>query len=128
MEEAELNCSQKLLENKINTISSQVDNLQSRLAEKSVVEERLSNRVNMLRNNYEVLTRKYQETKMSSSAKIGEANIMVLSEAVQPEAPVAPKKKLNVAVAGVLGLMISVFIVFFREFWRNSALDNEESS
>jgi uncharacterized protein involved in exopolysaccharide biosynthesis len=36
--------------------------------------------------------------------------------AVEPKVPVAPKKKLNIAVAEVLGLMVGVFGAFFIEF------------
>ncbi|KXS48090.1 MAG: lipopolysaccharide biosynthesis protein, partial [Halanaerobium sp. T82-1] len=35
-----------------------------------------------------------------------------------PEDPVSPNTKLNVAIAAVLGLMLAVFIVFFKEFMK----------
>lgn len=34
--------------------------------------------------------------------------------------PVAPKKKLNIAVAGVLGLFLGIFLAFFQEYWEGS--------
>jgi len=111
---------QVTLRQNVSSIGAELEQLQSELAEKKVLDQRLSSKVDMLRDNYEALVSKYQETKMSASAQIGEASIMLLSEATKPDIPVAPRKMLNVAVAGVLGLMLSVFFVFFREFWRNS--------
>lgn len=114
---------QVTLKENVSSIGTELEQLQSVLAEKQVIDQRMSKQVDMLRNNYEMLVSKYQETKMSASAQIGEASIMQLSEATEPDVPVAPRKMLNVAVAGVLGLMVSVFFVFFREFWRNSELE-----
>jgi uncharacterized protein involved in exopolysaccharide biosynthesis len=39
---------------------------------------------------------------------------------------IAPKKKQNITIAAVIGLMLGVFIAFFREFWANSAEGEEE--
>lgn len=55
----------------------------------------------------------------------GQGMYILLQEAPVPEEPVGPRKMLNMAVAGVLGMMASVFIVFFREFWRKSAPEGE---
>lgn len=43
----------------------------------------------------------------------------VVTQAVAPEEPVSPRKLLNVAVATVLGGFVSVFAVFFIEYWRS---------
>jgi uncharacterized protein involved in exopolysaccharide biosynthesis len=37
--------------------------------------------------------------------------------AVEPKKPVAPKKKLNIAIAGMLGLMVGVFGAFLVEYF-----------
>jgi len=44
-------------------------------------------------------------------------NITVISKAVVPEAPVSPRKLLNLAIAGVLGIFISIFIVFAKNLF-----------
>lgn len=45
----------------------------------------------------------------------------------EPVYPVKPNKKLNVALAGVLGLMIGVFLAFGLEYLRKNPLNlNEE--
>lgn len=50
----------------------------------------------------------------------GQGVYIMLHKAPIPEEPVGPRKMLNMAVAGVLGMMVSVFLVFFMEFWRKS--------
>ncbi len=42
--------------------------------------------------------------------------LVVLNNPYLPENPVEPNLKLNVAIAGILALMLAVFIVFFKEF------------
>ena len=64
--------------------------------------------------------KKHQEARITTSSKIGDANIMVVSPAIVPDRPVAPRKALNVAIAMVLGLMMGVFIVFFASYWKES--------
>ena len=43
-------------------------------------------------------------------------NVTVLDSAVLPEKPVKPNKRLNVAIAGILGLMLSIGLAFLLEF------------
>jgi len=35
-----------------------------------------------------------------------------------PDAPIKPNKKLNILIAGVLGLFVGIFVAFFLEFWQ----------
>ncbi|MBA7587288.1 hypothetical protein ES708_29313 [subsurface metagenome] len=35
-----------------------------------------------------------------------------------PAAPIKPNKKLNILIAGVLGLFVGIFVAFFLEFWQ----------
>ncbi len=62
------------------------------------------------------LSSKMLELEMYKSLNSAENQVVVLSPAVVPEEPVSPNKKLNVAIAGVLGLMIAVFGVFVSEY------------
>jgi LPS O-antigen subunit length determinant protein (WzzB/FepE family) len=55
-------------------------------------------------------------------------NIRMLQPPIRSAKAIAPKKKHNLAVAAALGLMLGAFIAFFREFWINSAGEEEEKS
>ena len=42
----------------------------------------------------------------------------IISYAQLPDAPIKPNTKLNILVAGVLGLFVGIFVAFFLEFWQ----------
>lgn len=47
-------------------------------------------------------------------------NVQVIDKAEVPMNPVKPQVKLNIAIAGVLGLMASIFLVFLLEYVDNT--------
>lgn len=47
-------------------------------------------------------------------------NVMVVDEAIEPEFPVSPNKKMNIAIAGVLGIMTALGLIFLLEFLDNT--------
>lgn len=53
-------------------------------------------------------------------------NVQVIDEARVPEIPVKPRPKMNMAIAGVLGLMISIFLVFLLEYLDNTIKTPED--
>lgn len=65
------------------------------------------------------LNSKIFEMKVLQSFDSVEDKVVLLSAAAVPENPVKPNKKLNVAIAAVLGLMVSVFGVFLAEYLKN---------
>jgi len=42
----------------------------------------------------------------------------IIDPAIEPAAPIKPNKKLNILIAGVLGLFVGIFVAFFLEFWQ----------
>lgn len=53
-------------------------------------------------------------------------NIQVLEEAVFPEKPVSPNKKMNIAIGLILGLMVGVGLAVLLEFLDNSFRSKEQ--
>jgi uncharacterized protein involved in exopolysaccharide biosynthesis len=104
----------------IRKTQAELENLQALLAERQTEYNRLQQQYTIAQDTYNTFLQKYQEARITTSSKIGDANIMVVSPAIVPEKPVAPKKALNVAVAMVLGLMVGVFVVFFMDYWQKS--------
>lgn len=64
------------------------------------------------------------QQKINDNQLIVKDSLLVVSQAIEPEIPVGPRKMLNVAIAGVVGGMISLFIVFLMEYWRTSATNS----
>jgi capsular polysaccharide biosynthesis protein len=53
-------------------------------------------------------------------------NIQVLDQAIPSNTPVSPNTFLNVVLAGILGLIITVAIIFVREYLDDTIRDSEE--
>ncbi len=53
-------------------------------------------------------------------------NVKVIDVAELPEYPIKPNKKLNVAIAGVLGIMLGVFLIFAIEYLDHTIKDKRD--
>lgn len=61
-----------------------------------------------------------------SKKLIPNGNIKIIQKAKMPEKPVSPNKKLNILIAFVLGLMVSVGLSLLLEFMDNTYKSKEE--
>ncbi|GAJ00577.1 unnamed protein product, partial [marine sediment metagenome] len=57
-----------------------------------------------------------QANNLKASLKSCE-DFKIINYAQLPAAPIKPNKKLNILIAGVLGLFVGIFVAFFLEFW-----------
>ncbi len=115
---AALEAGLKATRQEISSLEQEITALEAELTKKQIEEKRLQNEVNRREEIVNLLTSKIAELKTTQSLNIAENNIITVSEALAPEGPVKPNKLLNVAIAGVLGLMLSVFGVFLAEYLR----------
>ena len=90
--------------------------LQERLQEIDAESQRLIDARDLASETYRTLARKLEEARISAREENGV--FQVGSHAAVPEKPVSPRKMLNTAVAGALGLMVGVFGAFAAEWWR----------
>lgn len=119
-------------EGRIESTNEQIANLQSHIEEiqveyqdKKYEEDVVRQKVNISKNTYESFVAKYEELKVSETAKIGELSISVVSSAYPPTRPVGPRKALNLAISMVLGVMVGVFVTLFKAYWKNSGEDKD---
>ena len=82
--------------------------------------------INILRDGYASLATKLQETRIAK-AETAEP-IRVVEAPVVPERPIGPNKKMNVAVAGVLGLFVGVLLAFFAHYLESSSDELSQNS
>ncbi|MGM0472077.1 MAG: Wzz/FepE/Etk N-terminal domain-containing protein [Bacillota bacterium] len=112
----------QFIENKIKNTNEEIDNITSnsmKAIEKNILINGLTNKLSS-----------YQEQKNKLLGKINELkneldsyyDVEILDSPYLPQEPISPNLKLNLAIAGVLSLMIGVFIVFFREFLNQEEL------
>ena len=116
----------QMLKTQIEDIQKQVEELQINLAEKQHEARLIEQKVNIAQNTYDAFTRKHEELRVTESAQVGESNMIVVSKAYPTTTPVAPRKALNVAIAGMLGIMVGVFAAFFIEYWQTSGEDKKK--
>ncbi|MEW6447639.1 MAG: Wzz/FepE/Etk N-terminal domain-containing protein [Bacillota bacterium] len=86
-------------------LSGDLQRLQVQLSAKRNRLERLQAEVKRLQETSTKLAEKHTETQIARSLDLGATTVVVVSPAETPEAPVKPKKLLNIAVAFVMGLM-----------------------
>ncbi|MFA5523148.1 MAG: GNVR domain-containing protein [Tissierellales bacterium] len=114
----------EMMKNKIDETQEEIELIQSELAEKKYQLNLVQRNVDIAQATYDSFLKKYEETRVAETTEMGESTINIISQAIVPIKPVAPRKMLNVAIAGVLGLMAGIFIVFFREYWEKSAVQS----
>ncbi len=115
------------LQKEINVLQKELEALQGDLAIRQHQDMIIQEKVKFAQDTYNSFLEKYEETRIARSSAIGDSTIIMVSPAVEPLQPVAPNKVLNVAIAAVLGLMLGVFVAFFKEYWSSTG-DNSKSN
>ena len=105
------------------TLQQEILGLQEELEREQAKEQELTSARDLAWETYNTLARKEAEVGVASQATDTEVRFAV--RAVEPKEPVAPKKMLNIAIAGVLGLMVGVFGAFFIEFLESGEKQDE---
>jgi len=122
------NVSEKeVLEKKIEEIQQRLSDLRATLATEEYKYNEVMRNYELAEASFEAYQIKKNE-EQNAAADIGRASIIVSSPAVVPEVPSSPNKKLNLGIGIVLGLMIGVLVAFFREYWKNSAVEATKKS
>lgn len=110
----------------VDSMNQEMDSLQADLAEKKVEQEKLQREVERLKQTSETLAQKATEAQIAKSIDIGDTSVMVISQASVPDHPVKPQKKLNIAIALVLGLMIFTLLAFVLDYLDNTLKTPED--
>jgi len=87
---------------------------------KQVEFQKLNNQVNTLTELYNEYSKNYEEARSTAKLFKIDNKFSVLSEPELPNMPVSPKKVFNIAIAFMIGLIISIGFVFLRHYWVES--------
>ncbi len=88
------------------------------LNQKAIEYSVLQRQAESARQMYELLIKRFKETQLTEDMKTG--NIRIVDRAEVPRFPVRPRKKLNVILAVVTGLLFGVGLAFFFEYLDNT--------
>jgi uncharacterized protein involved in exopolysaccharide biosynthesis len=105
------------IETKAETLSAEILPLQEALQQALTEKEQLTRERDVARSTYLTLANKVEEARIAAQDETGE--VRLASRASVPTRPVGPRKLMNTAVAGFLGLFLGVFAAFFVEYWQS---------
>ena len=107
---------EKQLQENIDIYSKRVSNLKKELTEKKLILAQLDREYCEKEKLYNNIFQQAEELQLSSA---GESDLLKITNlAYEPKFPIKPNKKLNILIAGVLGLFIGIFVAYFMEFWQ----------
>lgn len=115
------------LETKKESLASSVKEYEGRLErlpDKELYLARLERAIKVSESTYIILLEKYQEARINEAMELGD--IRVIDEARIPKNPIKPNKTLNLAIGGILGLMLGVMLTFFLEYMDNTIKTTED--
>jgi len=104
----------------IPTLEADISRLKAELVRQRAVEEALESALNSAQSRSIELAAELQSLEGQDAGAIVQAAVGVVAPATLPTRPSGPRKLLNVTIAGVLGLMVSVFGVFLVHYWRSA--------
>ena len=93
-----------------------LEDLKKELTEKKLILSQLNREYSAKEKLYNIFYKQDEEIRLSETAETD--LLKITSLAYEPKAPIKPNKKLNILIAGVLGLFVGIFVAFFLEFWQ----------
>ena len=108
------------IENALSDLEIQLTATQTLLTEEEYKYNALNRDYEIAKQAYDAYQEKYKEAALTAASDLGKISIIVSSEAAVPTVATGPNKVMNLAIALVLGLMLGIFVVLFRDYWRKS--------
>ena len=101
---------------KVISLEQEVKNMQDFVWKNEIDQQQLTQQINNIQMTYNNLAQKVEEARLTEAQKT--SDVKFIAQSVPPTKSIGPNKKLNVAIAGVLTLILSVFVIFFIEFMK----------
>jgi len=100
------------LEGQVQELEGQITQKGAKIGEVQLTLEQMDREIEVLRQTFSSLFNRFQEARIAKAES--ESSIRVVESAIPPRVPIAPRKLLNVGVAGVLGLFLGMILASFR--------------
>ena len=106
-------------------VQTELKELESTLLEKAIERDQLQREYDSALGTYGALIQEYGKTQVYSMSEEVNAGVRIVSSALPPKEPISPRKMLNVAIAGVLGIFVGIIAAFVAEYWGKTAPSTE---
>jgi len=104
------------LKKNIDDFNASLEDLKQGITEKKLILSQLNKEYRVKESLYNIFYKQAEEIWLTETA---EADLLkIVSLAYEPGGPIKPNKKLNILIAGVLGLFVGIFVTFLLEFWQ----------
>ncbi|WP_418790830.1 GumC family protein [Phosphitispora sp. TUW77] len=120
VELAEHDARKQSISKSVNEIQEDLKLIQTELNKKRQVETQLQEKADQVKQTRDVLEEKLTQVQIAKSVNLGQNSLEVVTPAFPQNSPVSPKKMLNLAIALVLGLVVSVGLAFILELMNNT--------
>lgn len=108
------------IEKSITECQKEIEKIQIEQAQKQREYDLLKQERDIIKQTYEAYQQKYKEAVIKQSIDTGRESIIVVSEALPPIEPIAPKKLLIFILSIVIGLLLGILITAVKEYWNSS--------
>lgn len=102
---------------KITQMEESLAQLQATVAQEESKYNTIQRDYNLANQTYTAYQDKYKQATITAASDLGRVSIQISSEALVPEEPSNLSKVMILAISAVLGFMIAVFVVFFKQYW-----------
>lgn len=118
---------EKAVSDKIAYMETKLGELQTTYTEQSSEFLEIQRNFDLAQQTYDAYQDKFKEAIITAASDLGRVSIQISTPAIVPENPSGISKALILAISLVLGLMVGIFVVFFKEYWSTSnALDTKK--
>jgi len=104
----------------------EIETIQTEHAKKQREYDILKQEQDIVKQTYEAYQQKYKESVIKKSVDTGSESIVIVSEALPPVKPFAPRKVFNTAVFMFVGILLGMFIAVAKEFWYSTGINTKK--
>lgn len=111
---------QTILESETQALEPSILQLQEKVQQVTIEGDRLVTARSLAKETFETLSRKVAEARIEAQNTVGD--VRIASQALAPSWPISPRKALNTAIGGALGLIVGIAGALAIEYWQHDRL------
>lgn len=117
-----LNTKKSALQKLVSDTQNIIHQLDEEINSKQLELNDLNRAVEIAQSNYSSVATNYAQSSLTPLSPV-----TIAEKPIVPEKPVAPRKVFNMAIAGVVALLVSILLAFFLEYWNRGKETDQKS-